>query len=256
MALSLAAVWIGAVAGIYFAQPFTQYLFPGQSFTAGIALVNVLFLIAIPLITVILFVSRLLFGTYVNIYWNIGLGVFWWLNLTCLAIIGGRSAEDFRASAQLDQPAQILQPDSDTLHLEKAPFNYYDSRMAIDDEVILMNDALLYKGAQLIIEKADGDQFELVQQVRSQGRDLQDARALAGVAVGSAAFNQHTLVLDPYVKVPAGQRCRGQYITWRLQVPEGKSVLISEALSEMITQVENADGAPMFWERSGEVWTM
>jgi hypothetical protein len=256
VALSLAAAWVGAIAGLYFAQPFVQYLFPGQTFTAGVALLNVLFLIAIPLISVILFVSRLLFGTYVSHYWNIGLGVFWWLNLSCLAIIGGRSATEFKSTTEITQPSQFLQPDSDTLHLQEAVFNYDNSRMAIENDVFLMDDALVYKAVDLVIEKAEGNQFELVQHIHAKGRDLQNAKAMTEVVSGSAVLEQHTLSFDPYVKIPQGQLFRAQSITWRLKVPEGKSVVISEDLLEMIDHMQQHPDAPSWWDNTGKVWTM
>lgn len=256
VALGLAGVWAGGIAGVYFAQPFIQYLFPGQHFTAGIAVLNVLFLVAIPLISVILFVSRLLFGTYVSNYWNIGLGIFWWLNLSCLAIIGGRSASEFKFTTEQTQPARILEPGSDTLRLGQLAFGYENSRFAIENDVFLMDDGLVYKAADLVIEKAEGNQFELIQHIHAKGRDMQDAKAMAAAVNSTAVLDQQTLLIDPYVTIPSGQRFRAQSVTWHLRIPEGKYLIIGEDVANLVKHMDTAEGAPDLWSNAGNVWTM
>lgn len=242
--------------GLYYGQPFLQFFFPDQGLTAMVAVFNVLFLIAIPLISIILFVSRLLFGTFVNNYWKVGLGVFWWLNLTCLVIIGGRTAKSFNAGDDVDMGIVPLQSTNDTLRLLQGEHKYRNTWLSLGDEVRISEQGLIVDEIRLNIERAKGKNFELVQTNSSRGNTVEEARAFAKNAKWNYALNGNELVLDPYFLIEKGRQWRDQHIHLTLRVPEGKSIFISEELYHMIDEMEKSDEAPSLWDYPNQVWTM
>lgn len=242
--------------GLYYGQPFLQFFFPDQGLTAMVAVFNVLFLIAIPLISIILFVARLLFGTFVNNYWKIGLGVFWWLNLTCLVIIGGRTAKSFNAADDVEMGIVPLHSTSDTLRLLQGENKYNNTWLSLGDEVWVCEQGLVVDEVRLKIERAKGKEFELLQTNSSRGSSVEEARNFAKNAKWNYTLNGNELVLDPFYMIEKGKQWRGQHIQLTLRIPEGKSIFISEELYHMIDDMEKSDEAPSLWDYPNQVWTM
>lgn len=255
--LSFIGAWGGLIAGMYVLQPFFDYIFPGQATVSILALLNVLFIIAIPFITVILFISKHLFGTYVSVYWRIGLGVFWWINLTSLAIIGGRSAQAFQASAQVEQAAKPLAINGDTLKMVLAESPQNNAEMDFDGELIMLDEGLAINNVRLSLAKSKDGAWAYTTSTFARGDNRHIAeKAAEAIKITFEVDANNQLVVSPYYLLPKGKRWKGQNVEITLFVPEGKYINWEEDVYNMLNNVEKASNAPSIWENPGKTWQM
>ncbi|MEL7220671.1 MAG: hypothetical protein AAGJ93_05085, partial [Bacteroidota bacterium] len=70
-------------------MPFLTNFFPGQEAMTIVAMLNLLFVVGIPLIAIILGILRVVFRRRIGKGWTIGLGLFWLMNTVSFVGFGG-----------------------------------------------------------------------------------------------------------------------------------------------------------------------
>lgn len=255
LVLFFALAWIGSATGLFFVYPFLDFLFPGKSGFAMIAIVNLFLIAGIPLISLVLLVSRLLFGTRVSTGWRTGLSIMWGISITSFFLLGSLFGRQFSAGGQISANAGSYKGDTlyVTVPMETAPI---DTWYNIDNEVMLADDKLIVRNVHFTIAKAEGTTFELIKESSARGENNAEANALANSTTTDARFEGNQLTISPYYSLAKGQKWRVQGVKYILQVPEGKFVkFTSENPWSMVRDIELADDTD-FWEHPNRLWKM
>jgi len=166
----------------------------------------------------------------------------WFAGLALAGLLAKNIADKYSMESSKESVVELTSITSEKLYLDMQPYSedYAEFRMGygFDAEIdelpytTVNEDSLLFKTVNLHIRKSTDSLFHVRTIAASRGKDLRTAKA------DVAAFSYHIvqqdslLLLPEFLKVPVGQGFRDQSITVEVAVPAGKTVEISDALSE------------------------
>lgn len=253
--IAFAVSWIGSVIGIFYALPFFNYLSPDNTNYPIIAGINVLFLLGIPIASLILLITRLLFGTRVQTRWKAGMIGFMILNAISLSFIGTSILRDFETGTTQSQGVDLSAITSDTIRLTTKAHPYEDTWFQIGDELKFTDEVLISEMVEIDIRKSDGDDFELVQENHARGKSLEAAQDLAiAIPFQVEQTGPNQIAVPNAFQIPNGEKWRNQQVKLTLEIPVGKSILIEEGIN--LHDVDLDDRRVNPWRERGKVWRM
>lgn len=221
MFVALVILFIIWALGAFTSAPFANYIMPDRSFLPILAVTNLLFVLAIPVLGILLLSIRLLFHRRVSPQLRAGMVVFWFVNLFSLLSIAGAVASQFNESSEMVQEIPLSDLEADTLRVELANNPYRDMIFNIGP-LQLGNNMLVSQQIELLIKKTKGPDFELTKRVYSRGVDREEALEVIEKTDYPVVLEGSSLTLLPYFTVPKGEKYRGQFIQLTLKVPQGK----------------------------------
>lgn len=233
------------------------------SFQLNMAIVALGLVIGIPLIMILYRIARSLFKIKnESKVVNYSASVLWCLGAVIALWIGYDIAKTVRVTDSNSVNVTIAQPSSDTLHL--AILNPYEDRyrhISYDNWDIVSTgwgtdeDTVRIDNVDLDIQRADGDQFELVKITTGRGPNRKEAEVNAN-GIGYEIVQDDTVLRfsrDYTITRPV--KFRAQKIRMILKVPVGKSVFIGENMEDLIYDIKNVTNT---WDNDmiGHTWTM
>ncbi|RME99651.1 MAG: hypothetical protein D6772_07400, partial [Bacteroidetes bacterium] len=213
-------VWFAIVAGAAFTMPVMTHFFPGQEGLSVVGVINLLFTIGIPLLAVVLLITRVAFRRKIRSSWVVGLGAFWLLNAISLAGIGGTLAQDFVAEDSIIENVDISRSTQgvDTLQLF-----YYTPTNTSEQRFRFGGDHIQLPGAQVdvVVQKSTNGEWSLEKKVRARARTEYAARALAGTLTVPLRQSPGKLAVPREIPFGEMEKWRAQKITLTVHVPPG-----------------------------------
>ena len=220
-----------------------------ESIIARIALS--LFII-IPLALIVLTGIRLIASRRIHIKGlGIVLGSIWAISLISLIFVGTRLAADFSQkeyfTEEFSLDTQVTDTTSlDTLVLDVGPDVFAYSRRhryhREDDFAFKIKDGQLYLGyMELEVETTTENDYKVIVEKKSRGMDAEAAYNRAERISYYLTQNENRLVMDPYYNISPDDRYRFQDVTVIVQVPEGKSVTLSNNIHRVLEYLEDHD---------------
>ena len=228
-----------------------------------IAITGIALLIGIPLLLLLYRALRYLFNirkepsqvrTTAGVLWIIGFILLSYTTITVSKNFGSKQ------TAIVTMPIQ--QPKGDTLYLNDVLINENTSDIFIgvsgnnnNFNIVSNQDTASLTLVDLDIVRADGNEFELVQEISSRGSSKQDA--LLGTKELQYKINQtdSSISLSNYYSILPGKKFRGQSLHLILKVPNGKSVYLGNDLELLLNDIKNTtnmyDG-----DMTDKIWTM
>jgi len=250
-----AITWIATVIGIIFSWPVLEFFTPQWPLLSVLGVVNVLAIVGMIMLALVLFVTRLLYGTRMSSPWRAGLTGFWILNLVSFFFVLSFILRDFGRTASVESVEQ-LNLTTDTLRLEMGEGYEADGWFNIDDEFKLVREGLASDMVNIHLEKAEGNQFEIFTEASARGQDSDKARTLAQSIDYSFQIENGVLTIPAELITPNGQKWRAQKVDVTLKIPVGKAVLIAESANRHIQTAQKADRSIMIYRNPNKVWTM
>lgn len=227
--------------------------------TTGLALV-----IGIPALVLLYRIVRSLFKLKgESKYFYYGAAILWGFGLLMSIWMGVDIGQEFREKDTHRIEIPISQPSNDTIHLALLnPYgnnddNYITTGWVFGDEwaVNKNHDTIRVSDVELDVQRADGNEFELIRITEGRGRSRKIAEQYTrGLTYEIEQENNILRVADNYI-LPSDVKFRGQKIRLILKVPVGKSVFLGESTEDVIYDVKNVtntyDG-----DMVGHTWTM
>lgn len=227
--------------------------------TTGLTLV-----IGIPALVLLYRIFRSLFKLKgESKYFYYGAAIIWVFGLLMSIWMGVDIGQEFREKDTHRMEIPIRQPSNDTIHLALLnPYgnnddNYITSGWVFGDEWAVNNnhDTIRVSDVELDVQRADGNEFELIRITEGRGRSRKIAEQYTrGLTYEIEQENNVLRVADNYI-LPSDVKFRGQKIRLILKVPVGKSVFLGESTQDVIYDVKNVtntyDG-----DMVGHTWTM
>jgi len=230
-----------------------------------IAITGIALLIGIPLLLILYRVLRYLFNIRKEPKpVRTTAGVLWIIGLIMVALIAFSVSKNFGSKQTAFVSMPIQQPKGDTLYLNDIMTNENTSDFSIgisgnknNFNIVSNQDTASLTLVDLDIIRADGNEFELVQEISSRGHSSQDA--LLGTKELQYKINQtdSSLSLANYFSILPGKKFRGQSLHLVLKVPAGKSVYLGNDLDLLLNDVKNTtnmydgDMTNKFWMMTG-----
>ncbi|MFM7016556.1 MAG: PspC domain-containing protein, partial [Bacteroidota bacterium] len=217
---------------------------PTQKF---IAILGIALLIGIPLLLLLYRALRYLLNIQkepkpvratAGILWIVGLILVSYISLSVSKNFGSKQ------TTQIRMPLQ--QPIGDTLYLNDLHINKSASDLYVgisSDEsnfnVVSNQDTASLSLVNFEIERTDGNEFELIQEVSSRGKNRQDAAEGTKDVVYQISQTDTSLTISDYYSLFPGKKFRGQFVTIVLKVPSGKSVYIGHPLHKILHNMKD-----------------
>lgn len=195
---------------------------------------------------------------------NYTTGILWIAGVLIAIFIGIDISREFRIKDSTRITIPIAQPDSDTLHIamlnpyEDSDDNYSRGKWSIMDQDWSINtndDTIRVEEVDLDIQRAQGDQFELVKISSARGPNRKIASENAQGAIYEIRQDNAVLKFSRDYILPQNTPFRAQKIHLILKVPVGKSVFLGENTEDIIYDVKNTTNT---WDNDmvGHTWTM
>jgi hypothetical protein len=255
---ALTVAWLASIFGLTFGAPILSFLFPDQGIYSGLSVINILVLISVPLLSIGIFILRLLFGTRMNKYWSNGLAIFWGLNLTSLFFIAGRIGSEFNIEqSYTSQVYSDLAADSDTLYISNFEMFNEEVWLSFDDHIKVSNDWLISREIVLNIEQSDSGQFELLHRQTARGPSSEEAIALARAISYELEITGNQVRFPREFMLEKGTKWRNQRVELTLKVPIGKYVVLDPAIQEHLGTMSKDHSVEFPWRLSEcDAWLM
>ncbi len=207
--------------GAGWAYPFFGYL-STSNWLAPLAIFNIFWIVAVPAVSLIWLVRRLLFGSRVNSTVQTVAWIIFTANIFCLASMAGKVARNFDANVKTQQ-VTTLENRTDVLVLNTL---FEESSDAFETNLgdMRLHNQHLSKTVRCHIDKSETGKFELVRYNWSNGESENEARTLLNIIDYPIDYQDGTLTVPAEFKIPKDNLYRGQYIRLTLKVPVGKKV--------------------------------
>jgi phage shock protein PspC (stress-responsive transcriptional regulator) len=228
-----------------------------------IAILGIAFTIGIPLLLILYRVLRYLFNIRKEPKRvRTTAGVLWIIGVIMLGIIALSVSKNFGSKQAASVSMPIQQPKGDTLYLNDVLINENTSDIFIgvsgnnnNFNIVSNQDTASLTLVDLDIVRADGNEFELVQEISSRGSSKQDALLGTKELQYKISQTDSSLSLSNYFNILPGKKFRGQTVHLLLKVPVGKSVYLGNDLELLLNDVKNTtnmyDG-----DMTDKIWTM
>ena len=218
-------VWLGIIAGLAFSMPILTNFFPSQELLTMIGMINVLFVVGLPILAIILGIVRVVFGRRMGRGWVVAMIIFWVINAFSLASIGGTLSQEFMVEEQIEQRLPVDGFLADTLNL-----SYYQMEDQNDRRFYIGGEKIELPGApvRFNIKKSPDGSWHMNKLVSARGRKGADARALAGDLYLPLQASAGNLAIPREVPFSEITKWRDQEADIELLVPEGAFLHLAE----------------------------
>ncbi len=239
------APWLfGIPAEFDIAGLFNHFVNPG---TVVVAVVAIIFLVAIPLMAILFIGTKMIFRYNTN---NKVIGLtmvgVWLLALFALILVSVGQVGNFSKRTSTTVSTRIDCQECKTLTLELGSDKYDDyTDTGIDLDrmrMIKFDEKEVWMGRPwLNVEKSIGDQFSVVMKKKARGKNQSEAQENTEMIVYNFQQKDSTIIFDPYYILEEGGKWRSQEVEIVVKVPVGKSVFFDKKMDRIIYDIENVN---------------
>jgi len=167
---------------------------------------------------------------------------------------------DFSHLAMQKTSVPVAQPSGDTLELDVMAMKEENQGSMVvlyspDFEITDIGDSLVLFNVKVDIQRATGNEFELLRTCSARGGDGKIAQERIKMINAPMIQEGSRLRISEGFYLPAGTLYRDQEVRYILKVPEGKSVYLSEESAAIIHDIKNVTNT-LDEDMAGRTWTM
>ena len=256
LVISLIASWIGLLISFIFAIPFANFIF-GNTLLSSFAAASIFFVVAIPIIYLILLVAKPLFKKRINTTMQSGMMMFWVLNLVGLATFGSKFGWEFNQEEHVVQSEKILSFSQDTVSIGIVPESAHKSMINIDG-IKIFDDNLVVDNIRIKLAQSASEDFRLIHQNRARGKNSAESSKLARAIEYEPVISENGILFPTEFIIKKGSKWRNQRVDLTLEIPKGKSIKLPDGYANVARhiRVDHAIEHPPVYLSKGQVWTM
>lgn len=242
-ALAMLAVF----AGLFFAGAQLiplKSLFIDQGYETTLLVTSLVLIVLVPVVALVTWIVRRVIKAKSRPVIGIVASVLWFTGAVLSVILVAKVVDKFNVEGSSEQAISISNPSSNKLYVEMEPYkeDYADfkfkSGFGIDnefDELPFSNiygDSLLFRNINMHIRQSNDSLFHVRLISATCGRTLREAKDDIEEFSYNIVQNDSVLLLPEFLLVPKSQGFRNQSVTVEIAVPAGKSIEVSDVLSE------------------------
>jgi hypothetical protein len=231
MVFGLIVTWIGMLGGLFYALPFSRYVFPGPAVLNYLSSVLLFLVVAIPTIFAVLILIRFLtkYSAPRNIRRSLG-GL--WLFSACAAVLFGLSMGKAMSVEEQYTESTIIETAKDTVIVDVNP-NPYSSSWRRFDNLFIGEEGLYLDRASFGFKKSPDGQFRVERVLSARGKSVKAAKRNLNAIVAELEIRNNHLSLNDFVFLPKRSKVRDQRVNYIIYIPEGKYVHIDGHLTRL-----------------------
>ena len=240
-ALVLVGVFIGILfAGAQFMSLKSLFIDPG--YETNLPIIALSLVVLVPVISIITWIIRRVMKCKSRPAIGIVSFVLWFAGIALAGLLTKNVADKFVTESSKETIVSLDPVRSERLYVDMLPYadDYAEFKLGYgwDNEIdelpytTVNADSLLFKKIHLYVKKSSDSLFHVRTIAASNGKDLRTAKADLAEFTYTLEQKDSLLLLPEFLSVPIAQGFRDQSITVEIAVPAGKTVEISDALSE------------------------
>lgn len=189
----------------------------------------------------------------------------WIASIVVISIIGLRLGNDMKRGEPLRSEVAIQQPTGNVLHLgtlgdslstQHWSVSYKRGRVNWEfDGLVTSDDTVQGAWAQLDVRRSPDSDYHLIVERRARGRSTKGSMYRAANINYQIEQGDGKLSFSPWLRFHKENKMRFQELRFVVQVPEGKSVHLSQDIGFMLDNVRNVNGT-LDRDMVGRTWTM
>ena len=256
---SLLSTWLGLTAGAFFVVPHMDFFTYGPNALGYVGMFNAVFALGIPLLVIVLSITKHIFKFKVNKAVTVSLIVFAVINFFSLASIVGSAAKDFKVeTTQLSQFESNI-PDTDTIRLEFPRTRDLDQDFIVNlgDAVRISNDELFVDAVDINIQKSTDDKFSIGIKQSGRGSNSVVSEDYLDHLNFDIKEDNGRIYIPHYYSIEKGGKFRAQNIEVTVNIPDGKHIVFGKGVrSSMVSSRQMAEGYDRNFRSEDTVWKM
>jgi phage shock protein PspC (stress-responsive transcriptional regulator) len=219
---------------------------------------GIMLLLGVPAFALTYITTKFIFGikkSFKPMPWL--LSILFFIGLVCLIVASIFTAGEFKSKSSVTNPIPLVQPVSDTLVVAMSGFN--DEESYWDEDVIhihtpFFTDSIEKGRVKWEMMSSTNGSYMLEETRTSRGRDLESARENSSKLNYRMTQVGDTLLLEPSYDLQDKAKFRFQKMRIGVNVPQGKSIRVTESAAKYLRSVE---GYGNDWDASElvGVWT-
>jgi phage shock protein PspC (stress-responsive transcriptional regulator) len=252
--------WVSGAIGLAMTYPIFGFL-TDSHLAPPIAIFCAFLLVSIPIVLLVLFLRRLFLHRPSNGYVVGSLWAAWWISLSILGTLIGKTAKDFNQKAEFAQSIELANPNTEVLTIKTISNPYGDINTQLGS-LRVSEDYLLSYDVQVRIVKSDNDKFELVKNTYSRGKNQEEARRYMSNIDYKIDNVGNELRFAHEFQILKGNKWRDQGINLTLKVPIGKRIMVKkdqkhgEFVDIDFNETGDWDDNSACWDEQEAIWEM
>ncbi len=235
LAIAFISAWLSISVGYFAALPYANLLVNNSTVITA-STVNIFFLVAVPLLAIILFLRRILFKKSSSIGINIALVGIFLINLFSLVFFASSTAKDFSKKDSRTEDV-IIPVVNNTVSLVGEPKKAGESdefNIGIHIEGANFNEnGFIIEQVPFSIKRSTDNAFHLTKKLSARGRNTDDANSNLQKIVYNTTLVGNAVKLPRAYEIPKGNLWRNQRVELTLFVPEGKYFTLDKQLQNV-----------------------
>lgn len=220
------------------------FIDPGQETTLLYA--SLILLVGVPVISILIWIVRRVMKAKSRPTIGLVSTILWFGGLVTAGILAAQVSDKFSEESTLERSVELMPVEGKSLYVDMKPYqdDYSEFRIGwgMDTDIDHLpytnvnEDSLLFRDIHLHIRNSNDSLFHVRTVAASSCRELRGAKADLEEFSFEITQQDSLLLLPEFLKVPIEQGYRKQSITIEISVPAGKTVEVSDVLSNYRNQ--------------------
>lgn len=238
MLSTLGIIWAASFVGITYASPVLAFVGPDSSLLSYVGIGSLLFVLGIPILSIMLLVSRMAFKYKVHKNVILTYRTVWIIALVILMGVGMTTIKDYSQSHTLttisdhnieSKEINITMPEENSDH----SFGIQLGHIFVDND-----DKWSIKDVKFKVEKSNDGLIHIEKKVSSQGSDNNNAKENSTIVSNDIKVEGNTISISKFMHIPKGKKFRNPDIEYTIFIPAGKTLILDNNVKESMMASE------------------
>lgn len=235
---ALGITWAASFIGITYASPALVFAGPKFSFMSYIGIGSLLLVVGIPILSIMLLISRMAFKYRVHKTVRLTYRTVWIVALVLLMGAGMTTIKDYSMShtskSMMDYNIEnkeiiITMPEENSDH----SFGVHLGNLFVNND-----ENWSIRDVKFKVEKSADNLVHIEKTVNSKGSDNNDAQVNSTMVSNDLKVEGNTISISKFMNIPKDKKFRNQEIEYTIYIPEGKTVVLDNNVKESMRSSE------------------
>lgn len=235
---ALGITWAASFIGITYASPALVFAGPKFSFMSYIGIGSLLLVVGIPILSIMLLISRMAFKYRVHKTVRLTYRTVWIVALVLLMGAGMTTIKDYSMShtskSMMDYNIEnkeiiITMPEENSDH----SFGVHLGNLFVNND-----ENWSIRDVKFKVEKSADNLVHIEKTVNSKGSDNNDAQVNSTMVSNDLKVEGNTISISKFINIPKDKKFRNQEIEYTIYIPEGKTVVLDNNVKESMRSSE------------------
>lgn len=235
---ALGITWAASFIGITYASPALVFAGPKFSFMSYIGIGSLLLVVGIPILSIMLLISRMAFKYRVHKTVRLTYRTVWIVALVLLMGTGMTTIKDYSMShtskSMMDYNIEnkeiiITMPEENSDH----SFGVHLGNLFVNND-----ENWSIRDVKFKVEKSADNLVHIEKTVNSKGSDNNDAQVNSTMVSNDLKVEGNTISISKFMNIPKDKKFRNQEIEYTIFIPEGKTVVLDNNVKESMRSSE------------------